>query len=64
MSNISEKETPFGKFKSFKLTNKQMDEVRIKVAKRYKKSAEIRKLIDKDLPLASWEILSKRLKAS
>ena len=62
MSNVLEKERPVIKFKGPKLNDKQLTELRVKVAERQEKSARAQKLLEKDLPFASYEALRKKLK--
>ena len=53
----------YPKLKDFTLSNSSMDELRIKIAERRKKSKEVQKNIEKDLPFASWKTLNERIKS-
>ena len=60
--NTKEREFPFPKFKSFKLSDKEISEFKIEAAKIDKETAEARKILEKELPLASEDTLKIRLK--
>ena len=55
-----EKGTSFKKFKSFKLSDKELSEFEIEAKKIDKETAEARKLLERQLPFASEKTLETR----